>query len=146
LLRLAGQGQVAHCGGINFFAAIGFADGRQEIAKRKNAPHHLFVHPERIGNLTGLAAFLHQLGKLFPLRDLVGIFADKIFNERGLQGGGIVAFFEYRARERSIAAAFFGNCGCCMIAPPSRDNLKAIGAAVWANQGRHKNATHPHRG
>ena len=137
---------MAHRGGIDFFGAVGLADGRQEIAERKNTPHHLLVHSERIGNLAGLSALLDQLRKLLPLRNLVGIFADKIFNQGRFQGGGIVAFLQYRARERSIAAAFFGNRNCRMIAPPSRDDFKTIGAAVRANQERHKNTPHPNRG
>ena len=137
---------MAHGGGINLFAAIGVADGRQQIAKGKNAPDHLFIHPECIGNLGRFAALLDQLRKLFPLRYLIGIFADKISNERGLQGGGIVAIFEYRARERSIAATFFGHRGRGMITPPPCDNLECVGAAVGTDQQGNKNAPHPHRG
>ena len=69
----------------------------RRIAQRQNALHRKVGQAEGLGDIGRVPAFLDEPGEGLPPGDLVGIEPRGIFDQRGLDSGGIVPAFQNRA-------------------------------------------------
>ena len=75
------------------------------------------------------------------LRHLVGIEPGHVLDDRGLDGGGVVARRQHAAGQGfDLASLLFDRPGR-EVAPPAGDDLVAL--AVGADEERHQNAARP---
>ncbi len=101
-------------------------DLRQQIAKGEAAFDHAFGDAEGGRNVAKRAAFLREPREGLVLRNLVGIEARDVFDERGFEGCRVVARLHDGARDQSNAALFFRCLLGTEIPPPARDDLVAV--------------------
>lgn len=90
---------MAHRRRVDLLAAVEVADAGEEVAKRQRPPHGEHRQREGVGDLLGRAALADQPDEALPTRHLVGVEPRHVLDQRGLDGGGIVAGLEDRAGE-----------------------------------------------
>ena len=151
LLALRRHCQMTHGGRVDLFAAVKVADRGKQVAEREHAADSKVGQAESGGDVLDLAALLDQPGEGFPLRYLVRIKPCQIFDQRGFDGGGIVARVEDRTRQQRHVgiglgsavpgrAAFLGDDLRGMKATASGDDLITIRRAVRADDDRRLSA------
>ncbi len=126
LLALGRHGEVLHGFVVDVLGAVGLLDLRQEIGECQALPDRLRGDAESGGDAVDGAPAFDELGEGFVFAEGVGIAPRKVFDQRNLDGLGVVAVRHDGAKRRVEFLAFAGDDFAAQITPAARDHAEII--------------------
>ena len=125
MLAGCGHGEKTQGIGADFVAAVGIENGVDDASNRKALIDQLFAHGEPRRNLGNAQAFRLHRGKGFVFVDFVHRTVTEILGQGRFERPRIVPILHDR-HGHGGDFAFLGQRPERMVAPLSRDNLKAF--------------------